>query len=87
MACGTPVIATGRGSVPKVVMDGETGFIVGSADEAVAAIGRVGALDRRHIRNHVAGNFSREQMVDNYLEVYRKILETGCLKHEVQVRN
>ena len=87
MACGTPVIATGRGSVPEVVRDGETGFIVGSADEAVAAIGRVGALDRRRIRNHVAENFSRERMVDNYLEVYRQILQIGSQEHAVQVRN
>jgi Glycosyl transferases group 1 len=50
MACGTPVIAWPRGSVPEVIEDGATGFVVESEAEAVAAIGRIRGLDRRRIR-------------------------------------
>jgi glycosyltransferase involved in cell wall biosynthesis len=74
MACGTPVIACGRGSVPEVVRHGKTGWIVGGVDEAVAALDKVGRLDREGIRAHVAEHFSREHMVDNYLHIYASIV-------------
>ena len=50
MACGTPVIAFKAGSVPEVIDDGITGFVVSSEDEAVKAIGRLGELDRHRVR-------------------------------------
>jgi len=81
MACGTPVIAFERGSMREVVADGETGFLVRTVEEAVAAIGPAGAdgplrrLDRAACRRHVEQRFSVERMVDGYLEVYRKVLE------------
>lgn len=74
MACGTPVVACRRGSIPEVVAHGVSGFIVGSADEAVEALGQVEALDRGEIRRYAAGRFSQESMVAGYLEVYRRIL-------------
>lgn len=74
MACGTPVIAYGRGSVPEIVKHGETGFIVTGIDEAVDAIGRIGELDRRSLRQYVAKNFSSERMVDKYIEAYDEVL-------------
>jgi glycosyltransferase involved in cell wall biosynthesis len=74
MACGTPVIACGRGSVPEVVRHGQTGWIVGGVDEAVAALDEVGRLDRERIRAHVAAHFSRDHMVDNYLRVYAALV-------------
>jgi len=70
MACGCPVIALNRGSVPEVVVEGETGFIVSSVEEAAAAVGRVGSLDRRACRAWVQGKFSVEQMVAGYEAVY-----------------
>jgi glycosyltransferase involved in cell wall biosynthesis len=73
MACGTPVIACGRGSVPEVVRHGETGWIVGGVSEAVAAVAAVGALDRGQIRASVAERFSRERMVGAYLQLYEGI--------------
>jgi glycosyltransferase involved in cell wall biosynthesis len=73
MACGTPVIACGRGSVPEVVRHGETGWIVGGVSDAIAAVAAVGALDRAQIRAHVAERFSRERMVDAYLQLYEEI--------------
>jgi glycosyltransferase involved in cell wall biosynthesis/mannose-6-phosphate isomerase-like protein (cupin superfamily) len=80
MACGTPVIACGRGSVPEIVRHGETGFIVQSSDEAVAALSQVRGLHRARIRQHVADNFSQERMVDRYINVYKEILRMEAAK-------
>jgi glycosyltransferase involved in cell wall biosynthesis len=75
MACGTPVIASRRGSVPEVVRYGETGWIVGGLDAAVAAVAEAKALDRERIRAHVAARFSRERMIDGYLHVYETVMQ------------
>lgn len=74
MACGTPVIARRRGSVPEVVDDGVTGFIVDDVDGAVDAVGRVAAIDRRGVRARCAERFSRDRMVGDYLDVYERVL-------------
>jgi glycosyltransferase involved in cell wall biosynthesis len=74
MACGTPVIARRRGSVPEVVDEGVTGFVVGDVAEAIDAVGRVAALDRGAVRARVAERFSRDRMVDDYLRVYERVL-------------
>ncbi len=74
MACGTPVIANGRGSVPEVIVDGVTGFIVGSVEEAVARVADIGSLDRRACRERVERNFSAERMTEGYISAYRKVL-------------
>ena len=58
MACGTPVIAYRSGSVPEVVEDGVTGFIVENEEEAIAAVGRLGLFDRRIIRARFEERFS-----------------------------
>jgi len=73
MACGTPVIAWPRGSVPEVIEDGVTGFIVGSETEAVAAIGRARHLDRRRIRETFEKRFSARRMAEAYVETYRML--------------
>jgi glycosyltransferase involved in cell wall biosynthesis len=77
MACGRPVIATRRGSVPEIVEHGKTGFIVNGVDEAVASISKAGELDPVYIRKYAERHFSRERMVDEYIKVYEKILGTG----------
>jgi glycosyltransferase involved in cell wall biosynthesis len=74
MACGTPVIARRRGSVPEVVDEGITGFVVDDVARAIDAVGRIGALDRRAVRARVAERFSRDRMVDDYLRVYERVL-------------
>ncbi|HEY1012322.1 MAG TPA: glycosyltransferase family 4 protein [Herpetosiphonaceae bacterium] len=79
MACGTPVIACRRGSVPEVVLHGVTGWIVDGVDDALGALDAVLALDRRRIRAHVAARFSRERMVDDYLRLYQAIIGRGDL--------
>lgn len=74
MACGTPVIAYRRGSMPELIVDGVTGFLVDSFDEAVAAIERAGEIDRAACRRHVADNFTIDRMADRYLELYARLL-------------
>ena len=74
MACGTPVIATARGSVPEVVEDGVTGELVAGVGEAVGAVARVAAFDRAQVRARARRRFSRERMVDDYLALYSKIV-------------
>jgi glycosyltransferase involved in cell wall biosynthesis len=73
MACGTPVIAFRRGSVPEVVADGETGFIVDTVEEMAAAVKRVGEIDRAACRRRVEERFSTERMVDGYEALFSRI--------------
>ena len=74
MACGTPVLAWRNGSVPEVVADGETGFIVESMDELVAAVDRVGELDPHAMRAWVERRFSAAAMVTGYEQAYERAL-------------
>ncbi|MBM3927432.1 MAG: glycosyltransferase family 4 protein [Sphingomonadales bacterium] len=74
MACGTPVVATRRGSMPELIDDGVTGFLVDDMAGAVAAIGRAADLDRSRIRQAVVDRFSVERMADDYIALYRTIL-------------
>jgi glycosyltransferase involved in cell wall biosynthesis len=74
MACGTPVIASARGSMREIVLDGESGFLVGGVDEAVTAVGTVRDLDRAVVRASVEQRFDVMRMVDDYLALYRRIL-------------
>lgn len=74
MACGTPVIAVGRGSMPELIEPGRNGFLVRNVDEAVAAVSRAGALDRRAISEDAARRFSVDRMADEYVALYRRIL-------------
>ena len=74
MACGTPVIAFNCGSVPEVMEDGVTGFVVNNVDEAVAAVEKIDTLDRDAIRAAFEKRFSSERMAQNYLEVYDRLM-------------
>lgn len=74
MANGTPVIAFRRGSVPEIVDDGVSGFIVDTIEAAVDAIPLAIALDRRMIRRRFEESFSVERMTRDYLDLYRMLL-------------
>lgn len=74
MACGTPVIATRRGSMPELIEDGVTGFLVDNQEETLIAIERAGEIDRARVRQSVAERFSVDRMVDAYIALYRDIL-------------
>jgi glycosyltransferase involved in cell wall biosynthesis len=75
MAAGTPVIAFPRGSMPELIIDGTTGFLVESVEAAVEALQRLPGISRTACRARVAGRFSAERMVDDYIHVYRKIVD------------
>jgi glycosyltransferase involved in cell wall biosynthesis len=75
MACGTPVIAFNCGSVPEVMDDGLTGFIVNSEDEAVAAIGRLNELDRGRVRQQFDRRFTARRMAQDYLDLYGELCQ------------
>lgn len=70
MACGTPVIAYGRGSVPEIIDDGASGFIVANEDQAVAAVEKAAALDRRAIRAIFDARFTAQRMARDYCTIY-----------------
>jgi glycosyltransferase involved in cell wall biosynthesis len=78
MACGTPVIAYDRGSMSEIVIDGVNGFRVGSLDQAVRALDKARRLERSAVRNSVEARFGVDRMVDEYLEVYRRVLELAA---------
>lgn len=73
MACGTPVIAWDNGSVPEVIEDGLTGFIVRSEAEAARAVARLSSLNRRAIRDRFEERFSSVAMACRYLEIYERL--------------
>jgi glycosyltransferase involved in cell wall biosynthesis len=74
MACGTPVIATPRGSMPEIVRHGENGFLVTSVDDAVSAVRASDGLDARAVRASVEHRFDAERMVDDYLALYHRVI-------------
>lgn len=74
MACGTPVIAVNRGSMPELIVDGKTGFLCANVADAINRVDSCSQLDRKAIRQHVESKFSQEAMVSNYLRVYEQII-------------
>ena len=74
MACGTPVIAYESGSVPEVMEDGITGFVVREPGEAAEAIGRVTDLSRARCREVFETRFTATRMADDYMEVYEQMV-------------
>jgi glycosyltransferase involved in cell wall biosynthesis len=79
MANGTPVIAFRRGSVPEIIDEGVTGFVVDSIDTAVAAIPRASALDRSGVRRRFEERFSVERMARDYVELYDDVLRRSSI--------
>lgn len=76
MLCGTPVIAFKRGSMPELIEDSKTGFLVSSIGEAVSAVARLPEIDRTYCHWYASEKFSRDKMIEGYLEVYRRIFES-----------
>jgi glycosyltransferase involved in cell wall biosynthesis len=76
MACGTPVIAFRRGSVPEVIDEGVTGFIVEGEDEAIAAVRRVAELDRCQVRARFEQRFTARRMAEDYLRHYASLVRS-----------
>jgi glycosyltransferase involved in cell wall biosynthesis len=75
MACGTPVIAYRQGSVPEVMEEGVTGFIVHSLEDAVRAAERIPSLSRQRCRQLFEGRFSASRMARDYLAIYQRVVD------------
>ncbi|HET9373057.1 MAG TPA: glycosyltransferase family 4 protein [Vicinamibacterales bacterium] len=73
MACGTPTIAWREGSVPEVLEDGVSGFIVDEIDDAVEAVRRCASLDRRVVRGAFEGRFTADRMARDYVAIYERL--------------
>ena len=78
MACGTPVIAFARGSIPEIIRHGETGYIVEDIEHAVNAVANVRSIDRSACREDVEQRFSHTRMARDYVDAYEKILNAGA---------
>jgi len=74
MFCGTPVIAFNRGAMPELILDGKTGFLVRTVEEAKEAVNHIQTIDRKDCMEWAASKFSRQKMIEGYLEVYQHIL-------------
>jgi len=75
MACGTPVVAFNKGSMPELIESGKNGFIVSNIKEAVVALEKIPEISRQSCRDTVEQKFTVEKMVDNYIRVYQQIIE------------
>ena len=73
LACGTPVIAFGQGSVPEIISDGLTGFIVDNIEQAVEATARIGEIDRADCRREFEARFSDRRMAQDYIKIYKNL--------------
>ncbi|OKS85219.1 glycosyltransferase family 4 protein [Mucilaginibacter polytrichastri] len=74
MLCGTPVIAFNRGSMPELIKDQKTGFLVNNVEEAVNAVNQLAAINRKDCYDWASANFSCDKMVDDYYRLYEQIL-------------
>ncbi|MDN5285156.1 MAG: glycosyltransferase [Mucilaginibacter sp.] len=74
MLCGTPVIAFNRGSMPELIKNAETGYLVNTVDEAVEAVSRINIINRADCYNWASSQFSCDKMVGDYLGLYKRIL-------------
>jgi glycosyltransferase involved in cell wall biosynthesis len=78
MACGTPIIAFNRGSVPEIIDDGVTGFVVEDETGAIGAVDRLGHLSRAMIRKRFEERFTSRRMAQDYLSVYRSLMDAAA---------
>jgi glycosyltransferase involved in cell wall biosynthesis len=83
LACGTLVIAYNEGAVPEIIEDGKTGFIVDNQNDAVAAVDRLGLIDRKSCRNEFEKRFSAHRMASDYLAIYERIRSEGDASKKV----
>jgi glycosyltransferase involved in cell wall biosynthesis len=75
MACGTPVIAFNRGSVPEIIDNDRTGFIVEDVRGAIDAVSRLHLLTRARVRAEFMSRFTARRMAEDYLAIYRRLIE------------
>jgi glycosyltransferase involved in cell wall biosynthesis len=86
MACGTPVIAFNRGAVPEIIEHGMTGFVVEDQTSAAAAVAKTGSLSRATIRSRFEQRFTARRMADDYVVLYRELIEAVEARRPAAVR-
>lgn len=74
MLCGTPVIAFNRGSMPELIEDSKTGFLVDTIEQAAQSVNNLNSINRKYCCQWARSKFSRKKMIDGYLDVYHRIL-------------
>ncbi len=79
MTCGTPVIAFDRGSMSELIENGKCGFLVNNVDEATKSVARIKEIDRAYCRHHVERHFTVDRMINEYIQVYKMILDSKRL--------
>lgn len=82
MACGCPVVAIGKGSVPEIVLDGKVGFVVGDVYEMIEAVKNIDRIRRLDCRKYVLANFNSRRMADEYERIYDKLIQAEELQKE-----
>jgi len=82
MACGLPVIAYPRGSVPEIIEDGVTGFLAHDVNSAVQAVMRIPEIDRAVCRHEFEKRFTATRMAEDYLSIYERIIDQQNMKRE-----
>jgi glycosyltransferase involved in cell wall biosynthesis len=80
MACGTPVLAFNKGSVPEIVMHGKTGFVADTIEEMIEAVKMISLIDPIDCRNHIKENFSIASMAEKYSQLYQSIVDERTLQ-------
>ncbi len=86
MACGTPVIAFPLGSVPEIIEDGKTGFVVNSFEQMVEAVNNIECIDPFDCRRRAVEKFSINKMVDEYERLYEKIIQLKADKRVAKIK-
>ena len=82
MACGCPVIAFNQGSIPELVINGKTGFVVNNVDEMVEAIKNLHKIKRKNCRDHALKNFNSRKMAEGYVAIYEKAIALQKIKQK-----
>ena len=81
MAIGCPIISFARGAAPEIIVHGKTGFLVNDVEEMVRYIPRIAEIDRDTTRRHIELKFSARSMAENYVHVYRKVIQQSKARH------
>lgn len=84
MACGTPVVAFNQGSIPEVIQDGRSGFVVGNVEQMVQAVKNIKQIDRRYCRQYALKNFSAKKMAEGYLKIYAQAVEKKKIRDRMR---
>jgi glycosyltransferase involved in cell wall biosynthesis len=83
LACGTPVIARPRGSVPEIMKPGVSGFVASELDELVAAVNKVDSIPGEQCRRYFEERFTTEKMIAKYEQVYDRLIESDGMVPQI----